>query len=201
MAFLQKNDFIESYNLRNISLCDDLIKLYDRSDDKRLGLTSSGLQRSMKDSIDVGMYIDKINKTPILKSYVDELFEILKLYTKKYTYSKVCNFGLLEDFNLQYYPVGGGYHGWHTERTTSASPNSARHLVFMTYLNDIYSGGGTEFLHQKRKFKARKGKTLIWPADWTHTHRGIVSNTQEKYIITGWFSFYTSQDNLKVVGS
>ena len=59
MAFLQKNDFIESYNLRNISLCDDLIKLYDRSDDKRLGLTSKGLERLTKDSIDAGMYIDK----------------------------------------------------------------------------------------------------------------------------------------------
>ena len=201
MAFLQKNDFIESYNLRNISLCDDLIKLYDRSDDKRLGLTSKGLERHTKDSIDAGMYIDKINKTPILKSYVDELFEIVNLYTKKYTYSKVCNFGLIEDFNLQYYPVGGGYHGWHTERCTSASPISASHLVFMTYLNDVYSGGGTEFFYQKRKFKARKGKTLIWPADWTHTHRGIASHKEEKYIITGWLSFYTSQDNLKVVGS
>jgi len=35
----------------------------------------------------------------------------------------------------------------------------------------------------------RKGLTLIWPADWTHHHRGVVSPTQEKYIITGWFSF------------
>jgi len=59
----------------------------------------------------------------------------------------------------------------------------------MTYLNDVYEEGGTEFLCQKLKVDARKGLTLIWPADWTHMHRGVVSRTEEKYIITGWFSF------------
>ena len=64
-----------------------------------------------------------------------------------------------------------------------------RHLVFMTYLNDVEDKGETEFVLQNLKVKAEKGKTVIWPSDWTHTHRGIISPTQEKYIVTGWFSF------------
>jgi hypothetical protein len=59
----------------------------------------------------------------------------------------------------------------------------------MTYLNDVHDAGGTEFFHQKLTVLPRKGLTLIWPADWTHTHRGIVSPTEEKYVITGWFDF------------
>ena len=59
----------------------------------------------------------------------------------------------------------------------------------MTYLNDVEDKGETEFVLQNLKVKAEKGKTLIWPADWTHTHRGIISPTQEKYIVTGWFNF------------
>jgi hypothetical protein len=59
----------------------------------------------------------------------------------------------------------------------------------MTYLNDVTDGGGTEFFHQNITTTAVKGKTLIWPSDWTFTHRGQVSPTQDKYIITGWFSF------------
>jgi hypothetical protein len=59
----------------------------------------------------------------------------------------------------------------------------------MTYLNTVKDGGGTEFFHQKLTTSAEQGKTLIWPADWTHTHRGITSPTEEKYIITGWYSF------------
>ena len=49
--------------------------------------------------------------------------------------------------------------------------------------------GETEFFHQKIKVKPQKGLTIIWPAEWTHTHRGIVSPTQTKYIMTGWYNF------------
>jgi hypothetical protein len=56
-------------------------------------------------------------------------------------------------------------------------------------LNDVHDAGETEFLLQKVKAKPTKGLSLIWPSDWTHTHRGIVSPTEEKYIITGWFDF------------
>jgi hypothetical protein len=59
----------------------------------------------------------------------------------------------------------------------------------MTYLNDITDEGETEFFHQQIKIQPRKGLTLIWPADWTYTHRGITSPTQDKYIITGWFNY------------
>ena len=58
----------------------------------------------------------------------------------------------------------------------------------MTYLNDV-KDGGTEFLYQNLKTKAEKGLTLIWPSAWTHTHKGIISPTKEKYIITGWYAF------------
>ena len=47
--------------------------------------------------------------------------------------------------------------------------------------------GETEFKYQKIKYKPVKGKSLIWPTDFTHTHRGIPSPTQEKWIATGWF--------------
>ena len=65
----------------------------------------------------------------------------------------------------------------------------------MTYLNTIDDGGGTEFILQNLVASAKQGLTLIWPAGWTHYHRGIVSNTQIKYIITGWLCFYP--DNIK----
>ena len=30
---------------------------------------------------------------------------------------------------------------------------------------------------------------VIWPTDFTHTHRGIVAPKEEKWIATGWFNF------------
>ena len=43
----------------------------------------------------------------------------------------------------------------------------------MIYLNDIRRGGGTEFIHQRFTAKPRAGDFYIWPAGWTHMHRGV----------------------------
>ena len=57
----------------------------------------------------------------------------------------------------------------------------------MLYLNTINNKGGTEFPYQKITFNAIKGNLIIWPADFTHPHKGVISETEEKYIVTGWF--------------
>ena len=46
-----------------------------------------------------------------------------------------------------------------------------------------------EFKNQGITIPATKGLTLIWPSEWTHTHKGVISHTSEKYIVTGWFGF------------
>ena len=56
----------------------------------------------------------------------------------------------------------------------------------MTYLNDLEKGG-TEFKYQKITTPSKKGLTLIWPTDFTHTHKSEIVN-KEKIIITGWLS-------------
>ena len=56
------------------------------------------------------------------------------------------------------------------------------------YLNDV-PNGGTEFFHQKYICEAKKGKILIFPANFAYSHRGQISMTHEKYILTGWLGF------------
>ena len=90
--------------------------------------------------------------------------------------------------SMQHYEKGGGFKKWHTERINSLPGSVYRHLVFMTYLNDV-PDGGTEWYHQDLYIPAKKGYTVVWPADWTHFHRGRVSETSEKKIITGWLSY------------
>jgi len=95
---------------------------------------------------------------------------------------------LRSGIKVQRYDPGRFYHNWHCENDGDPAVVT-RHLVYMTYLNDIEEGGGTEFFHQSLQIKPEKGLTLIWPADWTHTHRGICAPNEYKYIITGWFVF------------
>ena len=86
-------------------------------------------------------------------------------------------------FNIQKYNVGGHFKNPHTERSGFIS--HYRYFAFMTYLNDVEDGGETVFPHFDVKIKPKKGRTLIWPSDWTHMHYGDIVGS-EKYIITGW---------------
>ena len=125
-----------------------------------------------------------------LSLYNIHLQAILDSYKQKYEWAdQVKYYKIVEDMSIQHYKPGEGFYRWHMENTGHGFTIN-RHLVFMTYLNDV-ENAGTEFLYfPDLKIQARKGLTLIWPAGWTHTHKGVISNVDEKYIITGWYSFY-----------
>jgi len=50
-------------------------------------------------------------------------------------------------------------------------------------------GGETYFSHYDINVKPKKGLTIIWPAEWTHAHRGNILLGESKYMLTGWMSF------------
>ena len=57
----------------------------------------------------------------------------------------------------------------------------------MIYLNEVREDEGTtEFFHQHIKVKPKPGRMLIWPAEFTHKHRGNPMYTDVKHYITGW---------------
>lgn len=88
---------------------------------------------------------------------------------------------------LQRYEINKNYNVEHCENDGSNSTEIKRVLVFMTYLNTIEEGGGTNFPYLNKSYKATKGLTLIWPAYFTHTHIGVPASKDVKYILTGWF--------------
>lgn len=90
-------------------------------------------------------------------------------------------------FKIQKTEPGQGYHVWHSEVDGKANCN--RLLVWTLYLNDVDEGGETEFIHQHYRIKPRAGTLVIWPATFTHVHRGNPPLSGTKYIVTGWIEF------------
>ena len=85
---------------------------------------------------------------------------------------------------------GAGYHVWHAEQGNVTSQN--RGLVYSVYLNtlDEDGAGETEFLYQQLRIPPKENTLIIWPAAFTHAHRGnVVFGNTPKYIITGWFYY------------
>jgi hypothetical protein len=89
---------------------------------------------------------------------------------------------------LQKTSVGGGYHVWHHEQANIDT--AIRVLTWTIYLNDVKEGGETEFLYQGMRVPAEEGKIVLFPASFTHTHRGNPPLSNEKYLVTGWFNLY-----------
>ena len=93
--------------------------------------------------------------------------------------------------NVQKYAASsGGYPHWHCEISPDGSFEPLHRLVlWMYYLNDVESGGETEFYFQKKAIRPQKGTVVIAPAGFTHTHRGNVPLSGDKYIITSWLLY------------
>ena len=118
------------------------------------------------------------------------LNEGIEFYKKQYPFvEEICAWGLEEKFKIQRYKPREGYFSLHCENEGQGENVSKRFLVWMIYLNDVKEGGHTEFPTQNKKFQPRRGDILMWPAYFTHPHRGLVSKTQTKYIVTGWLSY------------
>ena len=66
----------------------------------------------------------------------------------------------------------------------------------MMYLNNDFEGGETEFLYQKRRIQPEPGTIVIWPAQWTHQHKGNMVLSGNKYIVTGWIHHMWSDHDI-----
>ncbi|MEM7456261.1 MAG: 2OG-Fe(II) oxygenase [Planctomycetota bacterium] len=98
--------------------------------------------------------------------------------------------------NMQKYLKGvGGYHHWHSE-IYPREPNCEtlhRVLLFMFFLNDVEDGGHTEFIYQQTSIAPKAGTMVIAPAGFTHTHKGNVPVSNDKYIVTSWILFQRAE--------
>ena len=101
----------------------------------------------------------------------------------------------LGTINLQKYQRQvGGYHHFHSEISPSisaAADDSPLHrvLLFMYYLNDVRAGCETEFLYQNLKLRPTRGQLVFAPCGFSHTHKGHIPETNDKYILTSWVMF------------
>tara|TARA_Y100001968_G_C19386228_1_gene733005 strand:+ start:873 stop:1472 length:600 start_codon:yes stop_codon:yes gene_type:complete len=184
-------NFISSWIIEPLSLCDDLIEYFELNKvNQKKGVIGSGLNTDKKDSIDIVIRPKEIilPGNEIFKKYFDKLFECHRDYISQWPFiNHVSQKYEIGSFNLQRYTPGQHFKSIHTERSGIGTLH--RVFVFMTYLNDVNKGGSTYFSHYDLEIQPQKGLTLIWPAEWTHAHKGNILNTGKKYIITGWIDF------------
>ena len=180
--------FIGSWYLEPLHLSDSLISYFESNVDKQVsGSTAKGHNHLIKKSVDITIQPNEI-KLPgneIFQIYFEALFECYKDYLLQWPHlTSFANRVEIGGFNIQRYQAGEHFQQIHSERSSIATLH--RIFAWMTYLNDVSDGGATSFSHYELEIQPRKGLTLIWPAEWTHAHKGNIIRSGSKYIVTGW---------------
>lgn len=122
---------------------------------------------------------------PTSKIFVDKFWEhAYKPYSTEFSILGEAARHNINTLKIQKTLPGEGYHRWHFENDQPLQ--ITRILTFILYLNDVDSGGETEFLYYPRRIEAKQGRLVLFPGGFTHTHRGNQPLSSEKYIVTGW---------------
>ena len=184
--------FISAWKLNNDSICDEIINFFEtnpqmQNTGRRIG---GKIDTEKKDTLDITIQPKNLleKKFSIMKNYMEELNILYEDYVNQWPFiKKFLNNIDIGSFNIQKYNTGGHISSVHSERTSIATLQ--RIFVFLTYLNDVEEGGETRFDHYDLDIIPEKGKTIIWPAEWTHAHSGGIVTKGNKYVITGWMNF------------
>lgn len=195
-------NFIRVYdNVVSQKYCEDLIDyfnwcekvafVYNRDNNEKL------VRSDISTNLDPLMSTLNVNKFFTFPNNGDRVVEFNKGFEKVYT-EYLNEFPYLKDigehavftYKLQKTLPSNGYHLWHFEKTARGFDN--RISTFILYLNTFKpeDAGETEFLYQQLRVSPKAGTLVIWPASYTHVHRGNPPIGKTKYIMTGWTEYY-----------
>lgn len=190
------NDFIGVFEgAFSKEYCDDVIKRMDKAFELGYGYSrqsANDAEKHAKD--DMQLYpSDVVSAEAVFTmDYTDHFNNVFwgecyKQYADEYSVLKDMDYHYSFGNKLQKTEVGQGYHLWHCEH--GSKDQSRRLLAYIVYLNDVEEGGETEFLYQHKRVKPKQGTVVIFPAGFTHTHRGNPPLSNTKYIMTGWIEY------------
>jgi len=191
-------DFIGIYkNVYPEGYCDHLISEFERLVSSGAGRNRQNSENALKhkkNDMQLGLNLGVHSAAGFCDQSSEEIFfkglqRCFEQYSEKYSVLKDQKINATA-MKMQRTDSGGGYHVWHCEQ--NGGKQAERVLVYSLYLNDISEndGGETEFLYQRLRIKPEKNMMVVWPAAFTHTHRGnTVLGDESKYIVTGWFYY------------
>ena len=187
--------FMGCWSSDNKKLFKNIIDFYnDNIELQKTGMTGEGINIKKKSSTDITIKPLDLKKPEYsdFDNYFQILYDCFLDYVEQWPFLSRLSDLDIGPFNIQKYIKGDHFSFVHSERMSLN--NSHRVFAWMTYLNNVNAGGETYFEHFDLSIKPETGKTLIWPAEWTHAHSAEIVD-EEKYIITGWINFPSYKDD------
>ena len=196
ITFFKKNYNTFLYNLIHISdielpvkLCNEIIDAFNNNTELHYdGGMINGVNHSYKRTTDLQIpkNTEKWEKhEKLISSYLQKaVIKYIKLYKNFVSEEEKL---YVPYFQIQKYEKNKGhFNGYHHDFYIDNESHYHRVITFIIYLNDISTGGETEFMDEI-KIIPSAGKIVLFPAAWPYIHKGHIPVTDDKYIITSWF--------------
>jgi len=175
---IKHDQFIGIYkNAVSHEWCDKVIDYFEKSKNDHINRVAEIFSRDKA----CGLWYGK----DLIDEFKDNLTSVYEQYKYKYPWAPDIRSLFITDYKIQKTLPTEGFHNYHTENNNNKS-TIYRSAVYTVYLNDVKEGGETEFLYQLKKIPPEKGTICIFPAYYTHPHRGNTPYSNPKYIMTGW---------------
>jgi hypothetical protein len=128
-----------------------------------------------------------LNNNDLKKIFLNDFFnKAYAEYARKYFVLGSHPNHSIKNWKIQYTKKSQGYHVWHCENYFRCNKTKNRLMTYALFLNDVNFGGELEFLNQALRINPKKGSLIIFPAFFTHIHRGNPPISNHKMIMTGW---------------
>ena len=195
------SNFIDTYQVLAPHECERIIDYYHNDDRKQRGqVIGEANLDEVKRSTDIYVKFGDKWDNEADDKYTDIILPAVNYAVNQWIENHkflitMPPFRVFESYNIQYYKDGEGYFGLHCECQPDDVNGDAyvyRMGAWMIYLNDAESG--TEFPYQELVLQPKQGVCAVWPAYYTHPHKGVTPNRGDKYIATGWINFFYSND-------
>ena len=178
--------FVHTYdNVLQPDECEYLISLFDGNEEHHERVGKQGKPNFTQYNFTKNKQVDdeKIHNLLVKKTfeYRDKYYDFTdsRVFPREHA---------LEQFRIKRYNTGGqDMFDTHVDVMTYAS--ARRFLSFFWYLNDVDEGGGTEFTRQRVTVGAKKGRVVIFPAEFMFPHRGQIPISGDKYLIPMFINF------------
>jgi hypothetical protein len=176
--------------------CEDTIKLFENY--HKAGYTYTRNENDLNLANDVQAFINPSIEldwqTEFIGSFHNRFYDyIYPIYNIQYPILQNLQKHKSKYIKIQKTCPTKGYHVWHCEHDACLDGRD-RVLAWTLYLNDVEEGGETEYLYQSLRIKPKTGTFALFPAHFTHAHRGNPPLSGVKYIATGWIEFLNTPE-------
>lgn len=183
---LHVHDFIVVYQGLEPSLCRAVIELFHQDDNKREGRIGGSADVEWVDDAKKSWDLE-IRPAGAWQQIFEKIHPRIEACMSHYLSRSpiLQSFPLqVSGYKIQMYPQGQGYFRWHADSVGKHGRDRVAAMVL--YLNDVASGGETEFFHQRLKIAPRAGQLVLFPAGWNYMHCGHTPESGDKYIISSF---------------